>query len=901
MRSSNQFIILVLLLTTLSTLSLAQNLKSWNSVDGLFSDGSKWVPAGVPSSINNVLISTGSCVADSAVSIGNFTANSDTQVTFQSTSTFNGGTVSIALDSVVTFQDAVSTTSITNSGTLQISGTKSFSISGQTNNLNLAKIDSASVTFSGLFQTYYVLNITGDSTYLTKFGSIFFSPEGVINIEKTNVTFDSSTILSASKFNTEQSTLIHSGQVITNETRFNHIGSEITYTNTIAFENQTSITSENSNHRFTGITSFYNQTSVMSTNDIFTFLTTKVYVHGNANLVGKEKTNFLFGESYVYFLNTSYIDVADNSFVYVRNGYLLLRDSAYFNLDNSTIWLDGSAFVLEGESKITTTSISDLYIIGNLSCTVDSQITMDKSQLLINGGLYLRDSSTATLTNGYVPSFVNGIVGLFENSKLDLTKTQLSIFGSMYLEANSNFKFSDSELNIFDKGSIFSTNLASISILNAQVFIYGSLFAPKIDISHSNILVVGELSISNDAVFETIDLNVLGNLNVKSSSFIANDCNIRVEKNIRFSSSKFLTSNTNITIVNGELYIQRGGVIQMNNTNFYNNLGLLDTGADIQILGGSNTFINQGSILLSSNIVKSDDATSDVVLHNFGNFSVSLDKSRINIPISNSGSFKILSNTVNVNSYTQSDGTFAIQGGTINSNSTIVINGGVIQGRGTINQSLINNGALGSRDGVVHSFKINGDYQQTAPVIINVLSLEDFTNVKVQNIATINSSSVEIRISNQLLSKLVGQENGTQVDLITFGEGSQFNVESIKFSTFDPETPTEDKQTTDKCVAQAQSTGRSFSVLLKGCPPKEPLLSAGAIAGIVVGGAVAVIAGSILIHNRKSIAMAFKIKKESVKMKKKPAPKKKKPSSSNKPKNGKKPKEPTPFETPTPV
>ncbi|KAF2078604.1 hypothetical protein CYY_000104 [Polysphondylium violaceum] len=865
----NYLIFALAVFFTVLSVSLAEN--KLTSATGSWFDPTIWVSSGVPTSSDDVTIAAqADIVAADPTTARSMNTEGPSKATFQSSSSFSN-TVSINKDVVVTFQDSVTTAliSITN-GTMVNSGNKKPTITGQINNSYLHNISNTSPTFESLFQIFEFgqLNITGDGNQNTIFNNFFIGEGGSLYSHGSDLTFKNYLQLKDNFVLQLESS------------KDSKLSKSLVSNSTVDFSDSKS--------------------TLTSVNDIFYFKTstdtTKVYIHEDSSIQGSN-LNLLFNNTSLYLLDTSNIKTKNDSFIYIENGELVAKDQTYLDLDNTDLWLQGSNFIGMGQSKFNFSNQSRLYIKGTLNFLEDGMINVDKSQILIDGKLFLHDQSVLSISDSDIPSFLNGDFALLNTTKAIINNNDFNVIGRLFLQSMSRLEVSDSFLNI--PGKVYSQDANYISITNSKVEVYGAFFAPKIDIKKSQLLVDGEFSISNDALFESSTINVLyGNLTVKSNSFIANNCNITVEKSIKFASSKFLTSDTNITILNGELNIERGGVIQLNNTNFYNSKGLLDTGADIQIVAGS-SFVNTGSIVLSSHILKNEDAN-QIVLNNFGNFSVGMDRSRINIPVSNSGSFKILSNTVSVGGYTQSQGTFSIQGGLLNSNSTIVINGGTIQGRGTFNQSIINNGILGDRDGNVHNFKINGDYQQTGAMIINILTLEDFTKINVTNIAKIQST-IEVRISSDALSKLSGTENGTQVDLISFNQGSEFNMDSIKFSTFNPATPTEDKQTTDTCVAQAKLTGTSFSVLLKGCPPKKPLLSAGAIAGIIVGGAVAVIATTIVVANRKSIAMAFKVKKADMKLKTANKNNANKPKRKRKPRIDRvtgKPKEPTPFQTP---
>jgi len=749
---------------------------------------------------------------------------------------------------------------------------------GATVNKNFVSIDKTSPHFYDTFQNQYYTSIDGTPDNLVTFGSSFFSNDTFI-ITNTNVLFLSVSAFQIGFTEITDSQTAFLGNVVCQKASFDITNSQCFYVYQLALSLDTVFKSENSTHTFTQGEFQVLNSSVIFRNDSV-YLTDSLFgAIGNSN-VTLVNSNLKFENSSIVVGENGSLRILDNSTLTINNGTGVLDGEGFLHTSNSYFQvkvLNNFGFILLGNSKILIRDESTFIIDGRISALNDSSIQVFKSKFEIIGMVLVGQRATFLLSESWKLNVVKEMLAIAQDAIVQVDQSQLQVEGLLTVQDRAKLNIYDSELSV--PGNITCKDESVIFTKNSKTSVAGSIYSNGVIYSKdSDYNIQGSLNIAGLSKFVNSTVNVDGNLLVAGSFLQATDCTFVIKNNMTVILGIVVAENTSITIENGVFNVLYG-ILQLNSSEFRNLHGVVNTRGNIEIFAGT-TFINDGTIVLSSNILPSNQSSpdSDFKLENTGQFIIDTAESNIQVPFVNSGSVDLKSNTVFIKEYNQNNGLLSLKGGVINSEQEIVISGGSISGYGTFNKTLNNNGGMGSRDASIHQFNINGDFnhQSNASFIITILTLNDFTNINITNTANFNGT-IEVRISNDILNSLQSTENGTQVNLINYnGLGSKEGLNQIKFSTFDPATPTKDEPKNDECVAKSTYNDRSFAVLLNTkCSGSGEVneggitnkLSGGAIAGIVIGCVAAAVIGIALVHYRERLHLSYRLTKKNLNMK----------------------------------
>ncbi|KAF2075710.1 hypothetical protein CYY_002952 [Polysphondylium violaceum] len=603
-------------------------------------------------------------------------------------------------------------------------------------------------------------------------------------------------------------------------------------------------------------------------------LNTKVAFLGQAYHLNKDYSAFNYSDVYFkhIYTNDSFIDIYNSNIYY--GGKVIYENSTglrsrFSNHEYSNCIVSysfGNAILsIEGNSTVTVNGTTNCF--DNSSFIVKSQLIVNKYFQLWNGSLLLFQKSN-------LPSTIAEVLFLRNNSIISLTDTTLIInpSGNLILNDVSSLYTERSNLIVHGSVAIFdhswlTTNQSYLLVEGYFLCMNGVYDINSVYDIRSTFIMGGGLS-----SFMHSDIKVGGDLLVSDSIFHMSNSTLLVTNNIEVTNAIFLASGS-ITIEKGAFYFGKG-YLELARCKLLILGGTLTSGAEIQISPGS-TFVNNGTVILISNIIPSNttkpNELESLLVENSGNFTIHTQVSKIQVPVLNTGYFDLLNNTVDFNRFTQDLGTLNLNGSFVNSNESIVVNGGIILGKGTFNSTLNNNGGqIGNRDNTLHKFDIMGDFnhESNSTFIITILSMDDYSNININNTASINGT-IEVRISKDVINNI--SSDTPPLNVINYGKlESKIGFDQIKFSTFDPkESTSTNDEPLDSCIAKSTYDEKSLSILFgQGCINKK--ISAGAIAGIVVGCVAAVVLAGLTFHFKKRIRYSYIIAKDSLgeKMKK---------------------------------
>ncbi|EFA81099.1 hypothetical protein PPL_05935 [Heterostelium album PN500] len=807
-------------------------LKTWvGALGALFGLPLNWLPVGLPGILDDVVISG----VQSAIS--------------NSTSSIN----SLALG----LENALDKTNLTVSGVFYVTQAVTVNRSG-----NLIAVDSGLITFATLNIHGGNVSVLGHYTFkgpvvMSNLASLdvvnkiltldtLSSTSSIVNINNGSTLFTDQWQMTNSLLFNERSTIVlttpKTSGVLTTLSSHSVMYFEFSYFSAfyhdVLLQNTSAISCFSSSLHLSNMTiNLYNTTYMDMTISQLTMEKTNYYLRDN--------TNFSLYDSMALF-NASNMYLHENSKVYCVNSNITLLNApdGFYSYDNSQIFVTGAEgmvfthgkhYMLNSSSYLMNET-SKLVVIGELIMQDSSYLESNKSNIIINGKVSMSNNGRVKLGVSSI-LYVNGTLQLNDKSNIVATGSYIVCNGKANMLINGGLSATLSAIVV--NGSMTS---------NGENKIYGS-----------TVLVFGEFLSSGDNTYTLTNITTGGNA-VFDQSFTGSYSFITVNQGdlIIKKGSQFKCTQCRIVIENGNFVYDANSTINLYNTSLTNVNGEVASIGSIILYKGS-TISNSGTFNLSSDILKSNDVTEQIIFYNSGQFSTD-SISKLEIPISNNGAVNIQNNSdIYFTEYNQYSGSLSVShGAKLSSNKTFVIKNGVVQGNGTINGNVQSSGNLGSQQFNIDKMNLNGTLTQNGNITINIVTLDDFSQFNISDLAKFGGV-LNININSDLHTN--DQKNLTVMNYMK----SEGLFDSINIRTFNPSTG--EKSTTGKCSYNVNQSEKSLSVLVSSCDTGNKKLSTGAIAGIVVGIVVAAVIIGTVIHYRNRIRLKINSSQKLVKLK----------------------------------
>ncbi|EGC40027.1 hypothetical protein DICPUDRAFT_147052 [Dictyostelium purpureum] len=597
----------------------------------------------------------------------------------------------------------------------------------------------------------------------------------------------------------------------------------------------------------------------------------------NSRIVSGLKSHIaLKGNGIIMMEESSIVNSKGGSFYFDNN--VTLTDTAYIRVSNCIInqfgymsFLVNSSMVLEDKSKLY--SEDSLWVFDDGCIVVNTSSTA-----FFKKEVYFADSSYLFVTGGSIV-WIQG--ELFASLESILSAWEGSV---IYIQNNATF------------GSVILES--STLIVENTCFIDGVLF-----IDHGKIVVNGVFTYNalaglfiNATVENTGDFDLFGNIMANFTKFEITKGNFNVYD------YAFLVLYDSSVKVDGFIYISNESYIEIERTDFFvSDMGQMESKGNIYLNQETN-FNNVGTLNIHSGIYYTKDLsikTSDVAVSNSGTFNVK-EKININVGFNNKGTLNVNKNELFVYDYSQTNGSIQLSGGSISSDKHFKINGGLVEGSGSINNSVSQtNGVIGSKS-KINNIKVNGNLiaTESSKMIFVVDSIESFSTLDILDDIDYNGE-IEIRFSIDFIQDLqsgkLKLENKTsqlntnnlqlasssssssssssddslKINLINFKSNKNKNgLNNVLFKTYDPKNSNDEAKNYDGCGVSTSKSDKSFSLLFNGnsCGGGSKL-KGGIIAAIVISCAVVVVLVALVVHYRERLRFFSKTSKVGTKFK----------------------------------
>ncbi|KAM9989569.1 hypothetical protein ACTFIY_005621 [Dictyostelium cf. discoideum] len=554
----------------------------------------------------------------------------------------------------------------------------------------------------------------------------------------------------------------------------------------------------------------------------------------DTNVTFFEKSQLLLNNITSSFLDLTFYNES-NTLIFGSLLYTLspvfLNDKSRFNIEDSLITVNGTLIL--NDQSILKTNNKGYLLINNILTMNDnsSMIVSNESIIHVNGECKVRNCN---ITYSVIQS-----IGSFEGNGdyFKLFTSTVAVIG--------NLTFKSNETNI-DHGTVNVYSGGNLSIYNKLFINSGSTFIIEGDLiindfstveavsSRIALLNNGKLLLSplSNAKLDNIDFDIqngtltsIGDMYLSSNTLISNKDTFLLSSNIFETTKSSKIENTGSMIINnigngngnddksfsiGVNLINSGGLVQIGNDKFGNNIEILDY---IQHNNNSILLINKNSIIASNETIKIQGG----LVYGNGTFNSSINHSNGNLLSFNQ------TNQINItNNYIQGE------------NATIII--------------LINSKDDFSKLNINKFASLNGNIEiRISKTLINDKE-QQIDIINFNNQENDNDDDDDLNTNLELVSSSSSSSSSSST---TTNKG--INFKNIKFNSYDQETGETKEITEESDCVKSKSSTTSFSVLV-GCNGNSKL-SGGQIAGIVIGCAVFVALIGALLHFRSRISL----------------------------------------------
>ncbi|KAK5583952.1 hypothetical protein RB653_005558 [Dictyostelium firmibasis] len=633
------------------------------------------------------------------------------------------------------------------------------------------------------------------------------------------------------------------------------------------------------------------------------FINNDYYLNGKSILVVKSSTltlnhTLLAGDdSWVYVLENSTVNIKNNVLIEKTGLISGFRSKFEITGKNST---DNLIFQLEDQGQLYFYDYSTVILESNLQAAGNSVVAFNHTYTNFNSKATFFNTSTLIGRNFSTIVLDDNLI-MVDNSSMYLEFSDITINGSIVFNDNAFLTMRQSSCKVKGFFSDYTSPIKEfyLAIINSQFSVDGYLFSS------------GNILISNSTLECNNEFKIVGGLRtVNNSHIIVSNGNFSVDGRIRINdttielkngilefseSSNSILSNSTIVLDRGDMKIKVGSTLELLNTKLINKNANMNINGNIYINTNS-SMTNGANFKLNSNILPINSSGSEE-FNNEGFFEITkgANESIIMVPVRNSGTINFGRETTII-SFTSTNGTILINpNATLHSNNSVVISNSSVQGSGVINSSISSNGGSSYGNGNITSLDINGSLESTHDEFVFTMDSKNSTIINIGNNATITNATLIIRVSNDIV-------NSTQNTTLLTSTNLNVSFGKIVFQSYDPETGIQ-KQL-DDCAHKIQSDKSTLGVLLnansKQCvvvstssgtggtggsggsggssgtggtgsggssgqtvvvveEEKNSSLSAGAIAGIIVG--VVCVAGivGIIIHFKNKLPSAQRL------------------------------------------
>ncbi|KAF2068663.1 hypothetical protein CYY_010014, partial [Polysphondylium violaceum] len=674
---NKQVLIVFLFLCIFNYYSLAEN-KQWITPSiGYYHDGSNWNTPGVPLETDRAFIQIDAMVlTDAEIKVGTIGITHPDAILWADYNVNVTEVIILSEGSLIFASNATYAAGLGNRGGL-VSFADAHYI-GVTVNENFVSIKDVGPTFYSQFQNHYYTSIESTIDKITSFGGFFYSNDTFV-VNNTNTAFYSYSAFENGYSEFKNSAMFFLDKVICNNAIFEIENSESHYFYQLTLSSSSLLNSLNSSYSFELGQLLVNDSTVRFTNDIVNVKDSLFGILGTGEVIAKNSNLNLLNSS-VVIGGAGSLECSENSNLDIKNGTAYTIDQAEIEINHSNFKVDvfeNEGFVLLGNSSFLIKNESTFLIDGVLSALNYSRIDIVNSQFTTIGHVLVYQNAKFLVFDCFKLNFIKYILGLADNAVFQVEKSKLQVDGLITLNDNSRLALYESELII--PGDITIQNESTLYSENSNVLVQGSILSESMILSNNSIFnIQGSLGTrSGITSFHNSTVNVNGNLLVLGGVLLSTTSNVTVQNNVTVVLGLVLAQDGSFIIENGSLNMVQG-ILHLNNTQFKNSHGVVYA-ADIEIYAGT-TFVNDGKIVLSSNIMpsnESDPSSTDFKLENIGEFIIEAPSSNISVPMVNSGgSVDLKNNTVYIKQYSQNQGKLLLKGGFINSDTDIVVSGG---------------------------------------------------------------------------------------------------------------------------------------------------------------------------------------------------------------------------------